>query len=175
MRATRSATSRTCLAVLTCVALVVAAEVRGWAQDEDFVPVTDAMLQDPDPADWLMWRRTLDRTFAHMYETGGMRRVWVRGHENVRKRVLLQAAACGRHQHRAAPAPADRRRYAPEPAGAGCFGDLPPDRVFDRPLGASDARLGVRMDTGDARWLNRSSPSCLNSGTQRTGETSSTG
>ncbi|HUF74355.1 MAG TPA: PQQ-binding-like beta-propeller repeat protein [Gammaproteobacteria bacterium] len=27
---------------------------------EDFVPVTDAMLQDPDPADWLMWRRTLD-------------------------------------------------------------------------------------------------------------------
>ena len=29
-----------------------------------------------------------------MYETGGMRRVWVRGHENVRKRVLIQAAAC---------------------------------------------------------------------------------
>ncbi len=25
-----------------------------------FVPVTDAMLQDPDPADWPMWRRTLD-------------------------------------------------------------------------------------------------------------------
>jgi PQQ-dependent dehydrogenase (methanol/ethanol family) len=25
-----------------------------------FVPVTDAMLQHPDPADWLMWRRTLD-------------------------------------------------------------------------------------------------------------------
>ena len=24
------------------------------------VPVTDAMLQDPDPGDWLMWRRTLD-------------------------------------------------------------------------------------------------------------------
>jgi alcohol dehydrogenase (cytochrome c) len=23
-------------------------------------PVTDAMLQNPDPADWLMWRRTLD-------------------------------------------------------------------------------------------------------------------
>ena len=25
-----------------------------------FVPVTDAMLQAPDPADWLMWRRTLN-------------------------------------------------------------------------------------------------------------------
>jgi alcohol dehydrogenase (cytochrome c) len=30
-----------------------------WAQ-APFVPVTDEMLQDPDPADWLMWRRTLD-------------------------------------------------------------------------------------------------------------------
>ena len=36
----------------------------------------------------------VERTFAHMYETGGMRRVWVRGHDNVRKRVLVQAAAC---------------------------------------------------------------------------------
>ena len=26
----------------------------------DVVPVTDAMLHDPDPSDWLMWRRTLD-------------------------------------------------------------------------------------------------------------------
>ena len=26
----------------------------------DVAPVTDAMLQDPDPSDWLMWRRTLD-------------------------------------------------------------------------------------------------------------------
>ena len=36
----------------------------------------------------------VERSFAHMDETGGMRRVWVRGHENVRKRVLIQAAAC---------------------------------------------------------------------------------
>lgn len=27
---------------------------------DDFTPVTDAVLQDPDPADWLHWRRTLD-------------------------------------------------------------------------------------------------------------------
>ena len=34
-----------------------------WAQpapEDDFVPVTDAMLQAPAPEDWLMWRRTLD-------------------------------------------------------------------------------------------------------------------
>ena len=32
----------------------------------------------------------VERPFAHQYETGGLRRVWVRGHENVRKRVLIQ-------------------------------------------------------------------------------------
>ena len=31
-----------------------------FAQTAAFVPVTDAMLQKPDPADWLMWRRTSD-------------------------------------------------------------------------------------------------------------------
>ena len=36
----------------------------------------------------------MERPFAHQYETGGLRRVWVRGHENVRKRVLVQAAGC---------------------------------------------------------------------------------
>ena len=36
----------------------------------------------------------VERPFAHQYVTGGLRRVWVRGHENVRKRVLLQAAVC---------------------------------------------------------------------------------
>ena len=30
------------------------------AQERLAAPVTDTMLQDPDPADWLMWRRTLD-------------------------------------------------------------------------------------------------------------------
>ena len=29
-------------------------------QDAAFVPVTDAMIQQPDPEDWLSWRRTLD-------------------------------------------------------------------------------------------------------------------
>jgi PQQ-dependent dehydrogenase (methanol/ethanol family) len=30
------------------------------ADDDEFVPVTNEMLNDPDPADWLMWRRTPD-------------------------------------------------------------------------------------------------------------------
>ena len=37
----------------------LADDVHGQSPDE-FAPVTDAMLQDPAPGDWLMWRRTLD-------------------------------------------------------------------------------------------------------------------
>jgi len=32
----------------------------GLAQTPNITPVTDATLQDPDPSDWLSWRRTLD-------------------------------------------------------------------------------------------------------------------
>lgn len=35
----------------------------------------------------------VERTFAHMCDTGGARRSWLRGLENVRKRWLIQAAA----------------------------------------------------------------------------------
>ena len=35
----------------------------------------------------------LERGFAHCYDTGGMRRVWLRGQTNVAKRVLIQVAA----------------------------------------------------------------------------------
>ena len=43
---------------------------------------------------WQPPSHSVERLFAHQYETGGLRRVWVRGHENVRKRVLIQAAGC---------------------------------------------------------------------------------
>ena len=39
--------------------LLVATTANGQSAGT-FVPVTDSMLQNPDPADWLMWRRTLD-------------------------------------------------------------------------------------------------------------------
>ena len=48
-------------ALLLAAALWPAAQpASAAAQPAAFTPVTDAMLQDPDPADWLMWRRTLD-------------------------------------------------------------------------------------------------------------------
>ena len=51
---------RLTLAAVVVVAGAVLAVAPGWAQEREFAPVSDAVLQDPDPADWLNWRRTLD-------------------------------------------------------------------------------------------------------------------
>ncbi len=53
-------TRRALLTVCVYAAAAMATGVLGQAQVRDTAPVTDAMLQDPDPADWLNWRRTLD-------------------------------------------------------------------------------------------------------------------
>ena len=65
--------------------LVSLAGTLASAQDRDFRSVTNAMLQDPDPADWLMWRRTLDSWGYSPLEqidrdnVGELRMVWSRG------------------------------------------------------------------------------------------------
>ena len=52
--------------------------------DTEFVPVTDAMLQDPADGDWLMWRRTLDGWGYSPLDqidrenVGDLRMVWTR-------------------------------------------------------------------------------------------------
>ena len=45
---------------LLAAVLTLAATAPLGAQAPETAPVTDAMLQNPDPADWLNWRRTLD-------------------------------------------------------------------------------------------------------------------
>ena len=84
MPASASAMFRTCLATLACAAVTVAAGVPAQAQVESLTPVTDAVLQDPDPADWLMWRRTLDSWGYSLDQisketVGDLRMVWSRG------------------------------------------------------------------------------------------------
>jgi alcohol dehydrogenase (cytochrome c) len=66
------------------VAAQAPAAARG-AAPAPFVPVTDAMLQKPDPADWLMWRRTLDSwgysplDQINATTVRNLRMVWTRG------------------------------------------------------------------------------------------------
>ena len=75
-----------CVFILAMAGLALAARpVAGQAQSSaDFVPVTDAMLQDPAPANWLMWRRTLNSWGYSPLEqidrenVGDLRMVWSR-------------------------------------------------------------------------------------------------
>jgi len=45
---------------LLCVAVAMPRAQRGQGNPGGFVPVTDQTLRNPDPADWLHWRRTFD-------------------------------------------------------------------------------------------------------------------
>ncbi|MCY4635702.1 MAG: PQQ-binding-like beta-propeller repeat protein [Acidobacteria bacterium] len=69
-------------AVVVCLVMTAG---QALAQSSSrFVPVTDEVLQDPDPADWLMWRRTLDGWGYSPLEqigrdnVGDLRMVWSR-------------------------------------------------------------------------------------------------
>lgn len=85
MRASASAMFRACLPTVACAAFAVAAGVPGQAQVESLTPVTDTVLQNPDPANWLMWRRTLDSWGYSPLDqitretVGDLRMVWSRG------------------------------------------------------------------------------------------------
>ena len=74
-------------AFLLTAALVLATAGPVAAQgpaDTEFVPVTDAMLQNPADGDWLMWRRTLDGWGYSPLDqidrenVGDLRMVWTR-------------------------------------------------------------------------------------------------
>lgn len=59
--------------------------VRAQDSGRPFVPVTDAMLQKPDPSNWMMWRRTLDSwgysplNQVNRNNVSQLRVVWTRG------------------------------------------------------------------------------------------------
>ena len=72
-----------CCKYLVCFALFLSLSFNSLAQD-DFVLVTDAMLQNPADSDWLMWRRTLDSWGYSPLDqidrsnVGQLRMVWTR-------------------------------------------------------------------------------------------------
>ena len=70
---------------ICAAALLAACTTLAAAQVRDFKPVTDQVLADPDPGDWLMLNRTFDQ---QRYSTlnqinkgnvGQLRMVWSRG------------------------------------------------------------------------------------------------
>ena len=78
--------SRNVLLVAVAVATLAAGPVTSQTESgTDFVPVTDAMLQNPSDDDWLMWRRTLDSwAYSPLDQINrdnvkNLRLVWARG------------------------------------------------------------------------------------------------
>jgi alcohol dehydrogenase (cytochrome c) len=70
---------------LAALVLMGGVDVRAQQGARRFVPVTDAMLIKPDPANWLMWRRTLDGwgysplNQINRNNVAQLRMVWTRG------------------------------------------------------------------------------------------------
>ena len=83
---TQAGKSRRELVAALVVAACAAAQPAVHAQSTTaFVPVTDAMLQNPSPDDWLMWRRTLNGwgysplDQINRDNVGDLEMVWTRG------------------------------------------------------------------------------------------------
>ena len=84
LRATRSVL----LLALAVITLLSGFGTSVAQHPREFVPVTDQMLQNPAPGDWLMWRRTLDSwgysplDEIHSGNVGELRLVWSRALTN---------------------------------------------------------------------------------------------
>ena len=74
----------------------------------EFVPVTDAMLLDPDPEDWLMWRRTLDG-----WGYSPLKQI---DRDNVGELRLVWTRAMGPGSQQATPLVYDGVMYLPNPS-----------------------------------------------------------
>jgi len=70
---------------------------RCWTKEPDAQqPVYDNRRRVGGPRGKQLMRRRgeyVERTFAHVYDTGGLRRVHLRGHPNILKRLIVHAGA----------------------------------------------------------------------------------
>ena len=80
-----STSSQSCVAILMWILVQGASPVVGQTRQDAVRPVTDAELQNPNPDDWLMWRRTLDSWGYSPLDqitrdnVDSIRMVWTRG------------------------------------------------------------------------------------------------
>ncbi len=116
-------------ALVIALALVVLGSVleTGHAQStSDFTPVTDAMLADPSPDDWLMWRRTLN--------SWGYSPLEQISHENVDTLEMVWTRALAPGRQEGTPLVYDGVLYMPQ---------------------ASDVIQALDAVTGDLKWDHR--------------------
>ena len=132
------------LLVIVAAAALLGVPLQAQQGDREFIPVTDAMLQDPDPDDWLMWRRTLNTwAFSPLDQidrgnVAGLRMVWTR--------------PLGPGLQQGTPLVYDGVLYMPNPrdiiqAIDAVSGDLIWEHRRDRPDDLADYMIGSLIDT----------------------------
>ena len=109
---------------ITLVMCLASPSVEAQApSSSDFIPVTDVMLQAPAPADWLMWRRTLD--------SWGFSPLAQIDRRNVSKLQLVWSRALTAGSQQGTPLVYDGVMYMPNP---------------------NDIIQAINAATGDLRW-----------------------
>ena len=114
------------------------------AQTDEFVPVTDAMLQDPPEDEWLMWRRTLD--------SWGYSPLDQIDRTNVDKIRMVWSRALAPGLQQGTPLVYDGIMYMPNPRDVSqaidaVTGDLIWEYRRDRPEDLADYMIGSLVDT----------------------------
>ena len=110
----------------------------------EFVPVTDAMLQNPAPNDWLMWRRTLDSWgYSPLDEIT---------RDNVEAIRMVWSRALGPGLQQGTPLVYNGVMYMPNPRDViqaidAVTGDLVWEYRRDRPDDLADYMIGALTDT----------------------------
>jgi PQQ-dependent dehydrogenase (methanol/ethanol family) len=108
---------------LALLAIAVLLDSPATGQSTPAAPVTDAMLQKPDPANWLMWRRTLD--------SWGFSPLDQINRDNVRSLTMVWSRAMTAGIQEATPLVYDGVMYLPNP---------------------SDVIQAIDAKSGDLRW-----------------------
>ena len=131
--------------ILGCIVMVlVTGSTPVPAQSSDFVPVTDEILQNPDPDDWLMWRRTLDSWgYSPLDEID---------RNNVGTIQMVWSRALGPGLQQGTPLVYDGVMYMPNPRDViqaidAVTGDVIWEHRRDRPEDLSDYMIGSLVDT----------------------------
>ena len=141
--------SRSLLVLAMTILLLAPGSVPVRAQSSDaFVPVTDAMLQDPAPADWLMWRRTLN--------SWGYSPLDQIDRENVGELRMVWSRALRPGLQQGTPLVYNGVMYMPNPRDViqaidAVTGDLIWEYRRDRPDDLADYMIGSLIDTNAAR------------------------
>ena len=134
----------TWLVALACAVVTVAAPCPAQAQARDIDPVTDAELENPNPDDWLMWRRTLDGW--------GYSPLDQIDRDNVDQLRLVWTRALGPGRQQGTPLVRGGVMFMPNPrdiiqALDAASGDLLWQHTRVRPDDLSDYMIGTLIDT----------------------------